>query len=478
MSRKLPQDFIDSLERILGEDMPHFLESMVLAPAVSVRLNPAKPVDGLFAEEELVSWNDQGRYLQERPLFTLDPLLHAGAYYVQDASSMVYGSVIRQIVERVGLERPRVLDLCAAPGGKTTAMIGALPEGSTVVANEFVGKRLGILRENLSKWGYTDIITTGGDTSAFAKAGEEFDIVAVDAPCSGEGMMRKDDEAVRQWTPGLTESCASLQREILANAMEALKPGGMLIYSTCTFNTLENEDNFHWLRDEKGLEPIDLREMNVPEESKQLPARLGAGGALRFMPHFTRGEGLFICAFRKKDDGLLTSNGSTASCRVAACRDRKLNDRKTKKGKDNGKDKTKTDVETLRNWVSGDFRLTEEKGKVWAASPRTEELYVRLKPFIGNIQRGVEIAELKGRDFIPTAMLAHSGAYRRDAFPYAGLDREAALSYLRREAITLGAEFPKGIVCVGYQGLPLGFVKNIGSRANNLYPAEWRILIR
>lgn len=413
MTTELSQEFVSRVRTLPGVDADALVASLDTAPSVSVRLNRRKLTDPSrlgYGALEPVKWCANGFYLAERPKFTLNPLLHAGAFYVQDASSMIHETIVGRLAELHGLPAsPLVLDLCAAPGGKTTSMIDALPDGAFVVANEVMPQRARILRENLLKWGYPDIMVTNSPAPRLAATGAVFDIVAVDAPCSGEGMMRKDEEARAQWSPGLVRQCAALQREILTSAVEALRPGGFLLYSTCTFNADENERNVEWLAAGMGLEPIDLR----------LPAEWGIGSqfgsdipALRFMPHITRGEGLFAAVLRKPGESAAPARGRA--------------------------------LDSLRK------------------SARV-------------ILDGIPETNMKGKIEIPASEWTLSTRFPRDRFPEADLDLDTALRYLRHEAITLPADTPRGFVTVTYQGLPLGFVKNIGNRANNLYPAEWRI---
>lgn len=413
----LPSGFIEMARNLLGEEADDFLNAMTGPPVCSVRINTRK-TGAHFDEATPVKWCETGFYLPSRPIFTLDPMLHAGAYYVQDASSMIYREVTVRILDTLKKDASYspvcMLDLCAAPGGKTTAMIDALPDGSKVVANEYVAKRAAILRENLAKWGFPDTTVLNKDSSFFKNAGFEFDIVAVDAPCSGEGMMRKDNDAVAQWSPQLIENCAALQKEILTNAVEVLKPGGFLIYSTCTFNRTENEENAEFIRSELNLEPFDPEfpeEWGIPRGiSTDLPV-------YRFMPHKTEGEGLFLAVFRKPGEWtpphINRANVSKVTKQAAP-----------QKGKKGGYDSA--------------------KGKA-------------------SLELIPEIEEILSVDF------------DRSKFPEATLSKEQALAYLRREAITLSPDTPKGIVIVTYNGLPLGAAKNIGSRANNLYPKNWRI---
>lgn len=311
MKEEIPKDFIEYLKELLGAEADELIEALNDSPVVSIRLNKRKSIEGShtfnaaeFDESSPVRWCSTGFYLPKRPDFILDPLLHAGAYYVQDASSMIYEPLTAKIVEVLSQNRTnvhqslflRVLDLCAAPGGKTTAIINALPDGCEITANEYSPKRVSALRENIDRWGYPGVTVTNKATDFFASQGETYDIVAVDAPCSGEGMMRKDDMARHQWSPALVNQCSALQKEILINAEKSLKPGGFLVYSTCTFNRVENENNAEFIRDNLGLKPFDPSfpsEWGIPRGiDTDLPV-------YRFMPHKTRGEGLFLAVFQK-----------------------------------------------------------------------------------------------------------------------------------------------------------------------------------
>lgn len=410
MKTPLKEDFIKSIKELPGIDSDSLLKALDCSPEISIRLNVRKPVE-VFKDKAKVPWCDSGLYLDERPDFILDPLWHAGAYYVQDASSMIYETVIKKLLEKKDLSnknaRLKVLDLCSAPGGKTTAMINALPDGSHITANEISPKRVVALKENLSRWGYPNIIVTNKDSDYYASKGEQYDIVAVDAPCSGEGMMRKDEDARAQWTPELVENCASIQKEIIQNAIKALKPGGFLIYSTCTFNRRENEENVEYINN-LGLKSVDL---HFPSEWGILG---GIGTNLpvyRFMPHKTRGEGLFLAVFQKLNNAEETyKNDSLRQNIIKSQQDRKAKHKK---------EETIPEIEEI---LSVDFDCSK--------------------------------------------------------YPLAELNKEEALSYLRRESIILSPDIPKGIVIVTYKGLPLGAVKNIGSRANNLLPKKLRILKR
>lgn len=414
---RLPDGFILQMKEMLGERADSFLFAMKQSPEVSVKINrrkyPADKIPSGLPTEDAVSWCESGRYLSSRPLFTLNPLLHAGAFYVQDASSMIYETVIRKIIPMaMDTGHPvAILDLCAAPGGKTTSIINGMPDSTFIVANEVVPSRAKILRENLIKWGYPDFIITSNKSEDLARVGFAFDIISVDAPCSGEGMMRKEETAVNQWSQNLISSCASLQKEILENALKMLKPGGFLIYSTCTFNQIENEDQIEWLVKEKGLVPLDL---GLTEDFK-IPGGIDTQyPCYRFMPHLTRGEGLFLSVLRKETDI----------------------------------EEKQVSIPLLKN---------------------------RLREYANIICDGIPQTVIKGKLNLPAPEAPLSIDFNAGDYPVLELTEKEAISYLRHEAMTLPSDMQKGYIVVSYENLPLGFLKNIGNRANNLYPPEWKI---
>lgn len=413
------------------------------APSVSVRCNLRKRV-GVPEGAARVPWCPSGFYLDARVPFTFDPALHQGLYYVQDASSMIYDYIVR-LMASDGLPKS-YLDACAAPGGKTTAAIDALPDGSVVVANEYVRARAEVLRENIVKWGYDRVYVSCGDTRAFRKLKEEFDIVAADVPCSGEGMFRKDPEAVAQWTPALVAECALRQREIVDNLWPALRSGGCMIYSTCTFNRAENEDIVRYIMDEYGAEPVELP---VPDEWNILRRE----GCMHFLPGRVRGEGLTVAVLRKPGE-----------CPVRG-----------EKPEKKRQEKMLPAIASCRKYLGrpDEYAWAVEDDTVLAIPDR--RMYARLAKVLDLRLKGIEVATIKGRDVIPAQSLAMSCALVDDAFPSYEVDYGTAVSYLRREAVTL-VDAPQGYVLLTYRKRPLGFVKNLGRRANNLYPQSWRIL--
>ena len=452
----LPSTFIERTRQLLGKEAFKQLESALQTEVpVSIRPNLAKcqrPVSGTC-----IPWAPSGIYLSERPTFTFDPLFHAGCYYVQEASSMFVESVLREYVK----EPVVMLDLCAAPGGKSTLSRSVLPEGSLLVANEVMRNRSQILSENLQKWGNPDVIVTNSDPSDFSSLIHLFDVILTDVPCSGEGMFRKDEVAVEEWSVENVDLCWKRQRRILADIWPALKPGGLLIYSTCTFNTEENEENVAWIAQELGAEVLP-----VPAE-----AVWGITGNLagkdfpvyRFLPHRTKGEGLFLAVLRKHEGEIE---------RVTFRQEKKKKGRDTK-----GKAVQLSVPKDVKSWLtdSDQFEWTLQETFVQAFSKRYQEELALLKQATRVIHAGVTVAELKGKDIIPQHSLALSTACSKKSFQQVELSFQQAVAYLRKEGLILDSSVPRGYVLVCYQQIPLGFVKNIGNRANNLYPQEWRI---
>lgn len=430
-------------------------------PSISVRSNARKGFlpDGA---DRPVEWCATGRYLDSRPLFTLMPQLHQGRFYVQDASSMFITRAISTITDETGAVPLLVMDACAAPGGKTTAIIDSLSAGSMVVANEFDRRRAAILKENLIKWGNPDVLVSTGDTVQYARVRDTFDIIAVDAPCSGEGMMRKEEVAVGQWSPGLVDECSRLQREIVGNLWDALKPGGFMIYSTCTFNRHENEENVKWI-----TETFDCSTVNIDIRGYHGIIQTGENEGLhcyRFLPGIIEGEGLFMSIIRKAGE-LKPGAADTTS--------------KNRKEKEN---KAKFPEDKIRQWLNPEsdlkLLLTPDGSAIEAIGPLGDNLMKKLvKSGVKTIRPLLTVATVKGKDIIPDHALAMSDALNREAFPTVRVDLDLALDYLRREAITLDGDMPRGYVLLTYDNVPLGFVKNLGNRTNNLYPPNWRIMM-
>lgn len=444
------------MSELMGGEAGRLFAALDREPVVSIRLNRLKlAAVSSFCElspAARVPWATDGFYLSSRPAFTYDPLFHAGAYYVQEASSMFAGLALRSVAD-VPL---RMLDLCAAPGGKSTLYRSLLPEGSLLVANEPMRQRVRVLAENLAKWGHPDVVVTNNFPADFAPLSGFFDVVAVDAPCSGEGMFRKDAQAVSEWSEANVEMCSRRQREIVGDVWPALRPGGYLLYSTCTYNTHENEENVAWIAETLGADVVRL---SVDEDwgiTGNLLSPSGGVPVYRFLPHKTCGEGLFVALLRKHE------GESGRSLRMRRGR----------------RPEAKAVVPAVcKEWLVDGRRFSWERNGAVVSAVR-EALaadVAALRDVLRVVCAGVTVAEEKGRAWIPQQELALSTVFNADAFPRAELDYGAALSYLRGEAVVLPREVPCGLVCLTYRNLPLGFAKNLGNRANNLYPDAWRI---
>ena len=456
----LPQAFIKRTRQLLGDEAyTQFEEALQTETPVSIRPNRMKcsqPVEG-----ESIPWASSGSYLNNRPTFTFDPLFHAGCYYVQEASSMFVERVLQEYVK----EPVVMLDLCAAPGGKSTLCRSALPEGSLLVANEVMRNRSQVLAENLIKWGHPEVVVTNNDPANFTDLTHLFDVILTDVPCSGEGMFRKDQVAVDEWSLENVDICWKRQRRILADIWPALKPGGILIYSTCTFNREEDEDNVAWIAKE-----LDADVLSVPvEDSWGITGNLTGKDfpVYRFLPHKTKGEGFFLGVLKKRGDVL--DETPRRFLKTSARLDKK------KKGKD-AKQPLVVPKE-VKVWLedSSEYALAMKDTNVVAFPKAYENEYALLQQTLKVIHAGITLGEIKGKDLIPHHSLAMSTALAKEAFPKAEVTYEQAIAYLRKEGLILDADVPRGYVLLTYQGIPLGFVKNIGYRANNLYPQEWRI---
>ena len=440
----LPKAFIEQLHGLLPDEWEALADAITSSePSVAVRVNTARGTK-IPEGARRVPWCTEGFYLQDRPAFTFDPDWHAGRYYVQDASSMFITHVIRHFIHK----SVRYLDLCAAPGGKTTAAIQALPQQSLVVANEIVPPRARVLADNVIRWGSPRCVVTSNAPAQIGKLTHFFDVIATDVPCSGEGMMRKDDEAVAQWSPALVEQCAQRQREILTDAWQALRPGGLLIYSTCTYNRQENEEIAHFIVNELGATSL---EVPIDADWNIHPSIDSECHGYRFMPHRVDGEGLFMAAFRKDGD--------------SPRQDIRIKEKNAKKADEIGK-----------NWLShSDEYVIEQLGDLYIAMPQDiRREMTALRATLNVLHAGVELATVMGRKTVPHPSLAMSTARGDKAFPVCEVDYPTALRYLRGESISVDG--PRGYVLVAHEGAVLGFANNLGNHANNLYPKSQRIL--
>lgn len=453
---ELPKDFLHEIESLLGNDEANALCHALTETEVptSVRINPLKRPSALPPTESEVPWCETGMYLKERPKFTYDPMFHAGCYYVQEAASMFIEQAYRTIT--TDFVPQRLLDLCAAPGGKSTLWRSLLPTGTLLVANEPIRQRAQVLAENLTKWGQPDVVCTSAYPEEFAPLGSFFDVIATDVPCSGEGMFRKDEGAVNEWSIQAVDACAARQWDIVQSVWPALREGGYLVYSTCTYNRQENEDNVVRICQELGAELVPIatpKDWGIAGDTtnQDLPV-------YHFFPHRTKGEGLFLALLRKTSAAPL------------------FKEKKNKKR--DGKQPAIKGGAAVANWLdhSNDFKLLRtDEAHIIAVRQTLADDVQRICATVRALTAGVLLVEEKGKKLIPQHALALSTERAATAFPSVELSTAEALSYLRREAITLPPDAPRGYVVVCYKGHALGFVNNLGNRANNLYPQKWRI---
>jgi len=444
----LPPDFETQMETLLGGEYARYKNSLEQPAFTSIRINPKKTET---TANEPVAWSNFGFYLPERPVFTLDPLFHAGAYYVQEASSMFLEQAIRQ----TGLgERPvRILDLCAAPGGKSTHLLSLIHPESLLIANEAIRGRMAMLSENLIKWGYPNVVITNNDPNDFGSLPGFFDAIVVDAPCSGEGLFRKDAAARSEWSLSQVELCSRRQQRIIDDVWPALKEGGILIYSTCTHNLTENEEVINRLVTRQAAEPVAL----ITQKSWNIEESKGKTPGYRFYPHRVKGEGFFLAVVRKsepqKELYLKPKNQFSLL----------------------HNDKQKELAKWLVNASTFSFFLHNKTIRYLSESRLAETQF--LAQHLRVLSAGTALATTGRNKLIPDPASSLSINVNKAAFPCLDLSLEEALAYLRKENVNLTAT-KKGFALVCYRNIPVGWMNCLPNRMNNLYPPEWRIRMK
>ncbi len=503
----LPEDFIRRIREQFPDSHQDFLNALDQPPRTSIRLNPHK-WDRIRPERDVpgepVPWSINGRFLDERPSFTFDPLFHAGGYYVQEAGSMFLEHVLSRLANhgnsgfQGGMEpSPNViLDACAAPGGKSTLLASLFPE-ALIVANEAIRSRMPPLIENSIKWGTGNIVVTQNDASHFSSLPGFFDLILADAPCSGEGLFRKDYGARLQWTAGNANHCSLRQRSILAGLWPALKQGGFMVYTTCTFNPEENEQNVAWLLDETGGECVRI---DLPDDSSNdaFGIREISGNKVTgygFYPHRIPGEGLFlsvICKNRQEPGHVQTQNRAITQHEIhsrssdifrhsAQNQKRKRIKTRSRSRQAEGRASLMQSVDPAAinqssKWFAGSgaawYQIRERLFRIRSSH------YDTLQQLAGVLTiryAGTEAGRIVRNEVLPAPAAALDIHLNPDRFPQIDCSPEEALRFLRRENLTVPAEAKPGWHLVMYEGLPLGWTKNIGSRMNNYHPSEWRI---
>lgn len=457
MEKSLPGKLLHALSNIEGFHKAAFEEVHSHSkPVTSVRFNAGKyeRLAGLsnithpfFNLNEPIPWCEYGFYLDERPRFTFDPLLHAGAYYVQEASSMFLWQALKQLFERDATIK--VLDLCAAPGGKST-LLASFFKNAFVVSNEVIKTRANILYENLTKWGSANVVITNNDAADFKRLKNYFDLVVIDAPCSGSGLFRKDEEAIEEWSENNVNLCSQRQQRILADVYASLKDEGILIYSTCSYSEEEDEDILDWIKDNFHVESLKLdieQEWNIAETNSKHHKAFG----YRFWPHLLKGEGFFIAAFQKTEN-----NGplkQTTSPLIQA---------------------TNKEIDLLQQYLTGDgWLFFKQQNIIRTIHKQWQHDVAALQKNLYLKKAGIQLGEIKGNDLVPHHELALSTTQNDNIFKIE-LDETQALQYLRKKDVLIQS-MQKGWALCTYKNFPLGWIKILHNRVNNYYPTEWRI---
>lgn len=451
----LPEDFKNRIQTQL-DDSQELFQILEGDSPVSLRLNPNKKIKQ-FEDCQEVPWCANGFYLEERPDFYKDPLIFNGSYYVQEASSMFLDTVLRQATRLD--EAPKILDLCAAPGGKSTLISSFIGEKGMLVSNEIVAKRVNPLIENIQRWGNSNCIVSNNSPKDFEPLKSFFDVAVVDAPCSGEGMFRKDKKAVRMWSDQLVRSCAIRQKQILESIERTIKPGGHLIYSTCTYATAENEENLKWLAETGNFKSIRIplkEEWGIEEVTEEVGGENFYG--YRFYPHKVKGEGFFITCLQK--EGEIISNQKI----------------KTPKKSRKVEFMPKKYLSTFKKWIKDsenyDFILNDDQVSIFPKSNIHD--FRLLAHFLSLKLIGVDIGKFKNGKFQPSHHLAISNVLNK-GIPAIELNYDQAIDYLKRQDFDLELGNSKGWVLMKYQNQALGWIKALPNRFNNYYPMDWRL---
>jgi 16S rRNA C967 or C1407 C5-methylase (RsmB/RsmF family)/NOL1/NOP2/fmu family ribosome biogenesis protein len=454
---EIPAAFLKRMKKQLGDDYPLFERSLSEKAPTALRINPKKPTNN-FGSHQAVPWCTNAFYLDKRPDFVFDPHIHAGAYYVQDASSMLFSLALNY-------DKPlQVLDLCAAPGGKSTLLLSLLHENSLVFSNEIVSKRAQILRENLVKWGHANVIVTNNRVSDFHFLDSFFDVLLIDAPCSGESMFRKNQAAIREWSETKSFKCSVEQRNILDEALPLLKAGGLLIYVTCTYSPEENEQILEWLckKYEDVFEPIQIKTEAAwgIEESLMKHQDQTQSYMYKAYPHKTRGEGIFFAAFKIR--------------KSVAGREAKL----LKKGLFQAvSNKSKEEIcSYLKDYQ--DYAILQKQDEVFAIPLRHLPAVLSATEHLDVLKCGVMLGQINKKNgaFIPSHELAMSFLINNHV-ARVEVNKKVALQYLRNETLSIEEiQIEENQwTLISYEGLILGWIKKISKRINNFYPKNWKI---
>ncbi len=460
---QLPKPLLDSLVSVKGFNKGAFEKIHTSGEQItSIRFNPAKSsiVNGQWSINDpvhyspltihsIIPWTDYGYYLNSRPSFTFDPLFHAGIYYVQEASSMFLEQALKQTVD---LSKPlKVLDLCAAPGGKSTHIQSLISKDSLLVSNEVIRSRANVLKDNIIKWGCENVMVTNNDPKDFSKLENYFDVIVVDAPCSGSGLFRRDASAIEEWSENNVQLCSQRQQRILADVWPALKENGILIYSTCSYSKEEDEEIMDWMM--KQLSVVSCQLTVVPS-SGIIPVQSNSGAyGYRFWPDKVKGEGFFFACFEKKEG----------------------EDDDVFRYKKKPEPVTNKEMEMVERWVKKDgLHFIKHINTVYAWPEQLVKDFSFLLERLRVIYSGVVAGELMRDKLVPDHALAMSNLFV-DSINSTELNLAQAIQYLQRKDLPVEIKI-KGWQLVTYSGRPLGWINALPNRVNNYYPKELRIL--
>ncbi len=447
-----PVNFLESLSGEPGFEREKFTNVHKIAEApTSIRLNPFKKSSVKAGEQ--VPWCPEGHYLDTRPSFTFDPLFHAGCYYVQEASSTFIAHILKYIRQNDD-EPVKLLDLCAAPGGKSTLINSAIGSNDLLVANEIIKTRVPVLCDNLNRWGTANTVVSNNDPRDFGRLTGFFDLILVDAPCSGSGMFRKDPQAMNEWSEANVNLCHQRQERILADVYPALKEDGYLIYSTCSYAHQENEDILDWLCEEFDMESVRIpinKDWGIVESQSSNKE----GWGYRFYPDKLKGEGLFAACLKKREPAKQLYFS---------------------KSKENQKLPAR-ELDIVKNYIRQpeDFYFFKVAENWMFIQKEHKPMVELLQKFLYLKKSGTRLGEVMGNELVPDHELALSIYINKDAVLQTGLSYEQAIQYLRRENIGLNTT-AKGWNLMVFEGHPLGWAKLLPNRVNNYYPKELRIL--
>lgn len=439
---EIPKALLDQLTALKDFEKDAFIDAHQLPPPVSIRLNPFKKCEMDLPLEKMVPWNSNSYYLEQRPSFTMDPLFHAGAYYVQEAGSMFLEHALKFISDLQ--EHPIALDLCASPGGKSTILSSFLQNKGILIANEVVKHRATTLSQNLSKWGASNSVVINNDPADLSILEGLIDLLVIDAPCSGSGLFRKQPDAIQEWSEESVEFCSSRQKRIISDSISLLKPNGYLFYSTCSFSAEENEENVKWMMNEFDLDLVKIDTENIWGITK-------TDFGFRFYPHLTKSEGFFCALLQNKSDFFVKKST------------------KSKKNKDNSVKNT-----PFLRYLPENSGNVVKIGEFYHFFPEQFNSIVHI--FHSKLyfkKAGICLGELKGKDLIPNHDLALSIDCKHNET--IDLTKEDAIAYLRKQELKVSSDF-HGFSLLRYKKLGLGWGKALDRRFNNYLPTELRIL--